>query len=70
MGKSTVTAMLAQTLTHEESKLEGDGTAGKQVAVLDVDICGPSQPIMMGVEDEQVCVLMMRLYKFLVVEAS
>lgn len=43
VGKSTVTAMLAQVLSLTNS-----------VAVLDVDICGPSQPTMMGVEGEQV----------------
>ncbi|XP_003741901.1 cytosolic Fe-S cluster assembly factor nubp1 [Galendromus occidentalis] len=43
VGKSTVTSMLAQVLSLDRS-----------VAVLDVDICGPSQPTMMGVEGEQV----------------
>lgn len=53
VGKSTVTAMLAKILA-EESKVVGDSAKEKQVAVLDVDICGPSQPSMMGVEGEQV----------------
>ncbi|KHN76982.1 Cytosolic Fe-S cluster assembly factor NUBP1 -like protein [Toxocara canis] len=45
VGKSTVTANLARALA-------ADGT--KQVAVLDVDICGPSQARMMGVEGRNV----------------
>ncbi|CAI4223190.1 unnamed protein product [Auanema sp. JU1783] len=43
VGKSTVTATLARTLASDPNV---------QVAVLDVDICGPSQPRMMGVEQE------------------
>lgn len=39
VGKSTVTAQLARSLA----------AAGHQVGVLDVDICGPSQPQMLGV---------------------
>lgn len=41
VGKSTVTAQLARSLA----------AAGHQVGVLDVDICGPSQPQMLGVAD-------------------
>jgi len=43
VGKSTVAANLALALKHE----------GAQVGVLDADIYGPSQPIMLGVEGEQ-----------------
>lgn len=43
VGKSTVTAQLARALAQEPSR---------QVGVLDVDICGPSQPQMLGVEGE------------------
>ncbi|XP_064478528.1 cytosolic Fe-S cluster assembly factor nubp1-like [Ornithodoros turicata] len=45
VGKSTVTAMLASALSLDEDR---------NVAVLDVDICGPSQPKILGVEGEQV----------------
>mmetsp|Transcript_17262 Transcript_17262/g.43018 ORF Transcript_17262/g.43018 Transcript_17262/m.43018 type:complete len:268 (-) Transcript_17262:370-1173(-) len=44
VGKSTVTAQLATTMAME----------GKKVGVLDVDICGPSIPRVLGVEDAQV----------------
>lgn len=44
VGKSTVASQLAWTL----------GRRGHQVGVLDIDICGPSIPRMMGVEDEEV----------------
>ena len=43
VGKSTVTAQLARALAREPSR---------QVGVLDVDICGPSQPQMLGVAGE------------------
>lgn len=45
VGKSTVAASLARAIASCETK---------QVAVLDVDICGPSQARMMGVEAESV----------------
>ncbi|VDM54984.1 unnamed protein product [Angiostrongylus costaricensis] len=45
VGKSTVTTNLARALAND---------ASKQVAILDVDICGPSQPRMLGVEQEEV----------------
>ena len=45
VGKSTFTGQLAFALAHDESQ---------QVGVMDVDICGPSIPKMMGVEGEQV----------------
>uniref|UniRef100_A0AAY5EWI9 AAA+ ATPase domain-containing protein n=1 Tax=Electrophorus electricus TaxID=8005 RepID=A0AAY5EWI9_ELEEL len=45
VGKSTFSANLAHALAS-------DGT--KEVAVLDVDICGPSIPKIMGLEGEQV----------------
>lgn len=44
MGKSTFSAQLAYALAGKD----------KQVGLLDIDICGPSQPKMMGVEKEQV----------------
>lgn len=45
VGKSTVTAHLAYALSNDTTK---------HVGVLDVDICGPSIPRIMGVLDEQV----------------
>ena len=45
VGKSTFTATLARGLAQNEER---------QVAVLDVDICGPSQPRLMGLQGEQV----------------
>jgi Mrp family chromosome partitioning ATPase len=45
VGKSTFTTMLAHALSS---------TGDNQVGVLDVDICGPSLPKMLGVEGEQV----------------
>ncbi|XP_070617584.1 cytosolic Fe-S cluster assembly factor NUBP1 isoform X2 [Erythrolamprus reginae] len=45
VGKSTFTALLAHGLAEEEMT---------QVAVLDIDICGPSIPKIMGLEGEQV----------------
>uniref|UniRef100_A0A1I7YTR4 Cytosolic Fe-S cluster assembly factor NUBP1 homolog n=1 Tax=Steinernema glaseri TaxID=37863 RepID=A0A1I7YTR4_9BILA len=45
VGKSTVTSTLARALAADPQK---------QVAVLDIDICGPSQPRMFGVEGESV----------------
>lgn len=44
VGKSTVTCMLARALARRS----------KNVSVLDVDICGPSTPRVLGVEGEQV----------------
>ncbi|XP_019870205.2 cytosolic Fe-S cluster assembly factor NUBP1 homolog [Aethina tumida] len=46
VGKSTVTALLSRTLAAKDTD--------KNVAVLDIDICGPSQPRVLGVLDEQV----------------
>uniref|UniRef100_U3FCP2 Fe-S cluster assembly factor nubp1-A-like protein n=1 Tax=Micrurus fulvius TaxID=8637 RepID=U3FCP2_MICFL len=45
VGKSTFTALLAHGLAEDETT---------QVAVLDIDICGPSIPKIMGLEGEQV----------------
>ncbi|ELU15310.1 hypothetical protein CAPTEDRAFT_152695 [Capitella teleta] len=45
VGKSTFTAHLAHGIASDEAK---------QVAILDVDICGPSIPRIMGLEGEQV----------------
>ncbi|KAK9880769.1 hypothetical protein WA026_013090 [Henosepilachna vigintioctopunctata] len=46
VGKSTVTALLSRAIAMRNCDLN--------VAVLDVDICGPSQPRVLGVMDEQV----------------
>lgn len=46
VGKSTVTSLVARTFAH----LNPD----QNFAVLDIDICGPSQPRMFGVLGEQV----------------
>jgi Mrp family chromosome partitioning ATPase len=47
VGKSTVSSQLAMTLAHiEDQKYE--------VGLLDIDICGPSIPRMLGLEDEEV----------------
>ncbi|KAM9222621.1 LOW QUALITY PROTEIN: cytosolic Fe-S cluster assembly factor NUBP1 [Leptosomus discolor] len=45
VGKSTFSALLAHGLAADEAK---------QVALLDMDLCGPSIPKMMGLEGEQV----------------
>ncbi|TKR93756.1 hypothetical protein L596_008157 [Steinernema carpocapsae] len=45
VGKSTVTSSLARAFAANPER---------QIAVLDVDICGPSQPRMFGVENEAV----------------
>ena len=44
VGKSTVSAQLALALKY----------AGKKVGILDVDLCGPSIPRMLGVENASV----------------
>jgi len=44
VGKSTFSAQLAFTLAQQ----------GKQVGLLDIDICGPSIPRMLGLEDHEV----------------
>lgn len=46
VGKSTVTALLARTLAARRSE--------HNIGVLDIDICGPSQPRMLGALGEQV----------------
>lgn len=46
VGKSTVTSLIARTLAHFNAE--------ENFAVLDIDICGPSQPRMFGVLGEQV----------------
>lgn len=45
VGKSTFASHLARGLSHDEDR---------QVALLDIDICGPSIPRMLGLEGEQV----------------
>jgi len=44
VGKSSVSSQIAWTLANR----------GYQVGVLDIDICGPSMPRMLGVEDQEV----------------
>jgi Mrp family chromosome partitioning ATPase len=47
VGKSTVSSQLAMTLAHmNDSQF--------QVGLLDIDICGPSIPRMLGLEDQEV----------------
>ncbi|XP_045626434.1 cytosolic Fe-S cluster assembly factor nubp1 isoform X1 [Procambarus clarkii] len=45
VGKSTVTAMVARALALDDSK---------DVGILDIDICGPSQPRLLGAQEEKV----------------
>ena len=45
VGKSTFTAQLGWALASDEET---------QTGIMDIDVCGPSIPIAMGVEDEQV----------------
>ncbi|KTG03647.1 hypothetical protein cypCar_00015178, partial [Cyprinus carpio] len=45
VGKSTFSAHLSHALASDDSK---------EIALLDVDICGPSIPKIMGLEGEQV----------------
>jgi Mrp family chromosome partitioning ATPase len=44
VGKSTFSAQLSYALSFDE----------KQVGLMDIDICGPSIPKLMGVEGEQI----------------
>lgn len=46
VGKSTVTSLISRTLAHCNSEMN--------FGVLDIDICGPSQPRVLGVLGEQV----------------
>ncbi|XP_059622319.1 cytosolic Fe-S cluster assembly factor NUBP1 homolog [Phlebotomus argentipes] len=46
VGKSTLTYLLARTMAHSRPE--------RNFSVLDIDICGPSQPRVFGVADEQV----------------
>ncbi|GLV34657.1 uncharacterized protein CBL_09138 [Carabus blaptoides fortunei] len=46
VGKSTLTALLSRAIAADDND--------KNVAVLDIDICGPSQPRVLGVLGEQV----------------
>ncbi|XP_063842276.1 cytosolic Fe-S cluster assembly factor nubp1-like isoform X3 [Scylla paramamosain] len=45
VGKSTVSAMLGRALALDDSK---------EVGILDIDICGPSQPRVLGAAEEKV----------------
>lgn len=46
VGKSTVTSLLGHALAAKDSD--------RNIGILDIDICGPSQPRVMGVHGEQV----------------
>jgi len=46
VGKSTVSTQLALTLAHQDENT--------QVGLLDIDICGPSVPRMLGLEGQEV----------------
>ncbi|XP_025422071.1 cytosolic Fe-S cluster assembly factor NUBP1 homolog [Sipha flava] len=46
VGKSTFTSLLARVLASENEQ--------KNIGVLDVDICGPSLPLVFGVQDENI----------------
>src|SRR3989338_4569111 len=50
VGKSTFSATLARGLSGGPQQ----GVGGLQVGLLDADICGPSAPLMLGVEGEDV----------------
>ena len=45
MGKSTVSTQLAHTLAMDENL---------NIGLLDIDICGPSAPRMMGLEGQEI----------------
>lgn len=47
VGKSTVTVSIALSLAAR----------GQKVGVLDVDLCGPSIPRMLGLEGQEVCLV-------------
>ncbi len=51
VGKSTVTSQLAFALAQRFSH---DSTTPLNIGVLDIDLCGPCMPKMMGAEDEEV----------------
>lgn len=44
VGKSTISSQIALALAHR----------GFEIGVLDLDICGPSMPRMLGIENEEV----------------
>lgn len=46
VGKSTVTSLLSRSMAKQREE--------QNFSVLDIDICGPSQPRALGVQDEQV----------------
>ncbi|XP_011497250.1 PREDICTED: cytosolic Fe-S cluster assembly factor NUBP1 homolog [Ceratosolen solmsi marchali] len=46
VGKSTITSLISRTIASENEN--------KNVAILDIDICGPSQPRVLGALGEQV----------------
>ncbi|GAV07106.1 hypothetical protein RvY_16982 [Ramazzottius varieornatus] len=56
VGKSTFSTCLARALASDNfGREDGDNQFNqKQVALLDVDICGPSVPTMLGLQNEQV----------------
>lgn len=48
VGKSTVCGQIAYSLADHYENTD------KQIGVLDIDICGPSLPLIFGVQNEQV----------------
>ncbi|KAI5292324.1 cytosolic Fe-S cluster assembly factor nbp35 [Ascosphaera acerosa] len=59
VGKSTFSTLLAQSFAQslargEAASRDGDGDGEGTVGIMDTDICGPSIPKMLGVEDETV----------------
>ena len=50
VGKSTISTQLAMTLAHVDQGTEGE----EDVGLLDIDICGPSVPRMLGLEGNDV----------------
>ncbi|KAI0478592.1 nucleotide-binding protein [Xylariaceae sp. FL0804] len=54
VGKSTFTSLLARAFADAGSSSEGNNNSTTTVGVMDADICGPSIPKMMGVEEETI----------------
>ncbi|KAJ1909970.1 cytosolic Fe-S cluster assembly factor nbp35, partial [Tieghemiomyces parasiticus] len=62
VGKSTFTASLGFALAHDPTDADdivdnidaADATPVSQVGVVDIDVCGPSIPKIMGLENEQI----------------
>lgn len=54
VGKSTFSAQLSFALAAGNDNASGDEGEGNQVGLLDIDICGPSIPKIVGLEGEQI----------------